>query len=399
MSATKKLTGMGGDLQRLAALLQSKGRKGDTILAHINPREAALLKARGGAGTRNPATGLPEFFEPDFGYEPYIEPSSFVSDFGDGTNEGYSYETMVSPGYTEPPPTYFTVDPNQPAPSPVNYDLGTQAGIIGGGNQGQGSVTMDNVPPGFNFPSLAFGTGQGGQLFAIPSPQQQARNATRNIPAPSAQPSRTTTPSAQPPKTPSSSTPSSSLQQALRTVAPFIGAGASAAVARNAANRAQQQGQSIQQQIQGLTSPYKASAQAMMSGELTPANQQILDAARAQLAQGSASRGGVGAEQVASQVARLEQELMQNQYNMGLKVAQIADAMALRGIQAGLQSDQQVSQLLGDVMRTIARAMGGSSEILGTGNQQSGGGNQNTGTEDVFTEDTATTDGAVPDVG
>jgi hypothetical protein len=64
-----------------------------------------------------------------------------------------------------------------------------------------------------------------------------------------------------------------------------------------------------------------------------------------------------------------------------------------------LQSDQQVSQLLGDVMRTIARAMGGSSEILGTGNQQSGGGNQNTGTEDVFTEDTATTDGAVPDVG
>ena len=42
--------------------LASKGRYGDTMLAHINPEEAALLKARGGAGTINPQTGLPEFY-------------------------------------------------------------------------------------------------------------------------------------------------------------------------------------------------------------------------------------------------------------------------------------------------------------------------------------------------
>ena len=42
--------------------LASKGRYGDTMLAHINPQEAALLKARGGAGTINPQTGLPEFY-------------------------------------------------------------------------------------------------------------------------------------------------------------------------------------------------------------------------------------------------------------------------------------------------------------------------------------------------
>lgn len=42
--------------------LASKGRYGDTMLAHINPEEAALLKARGGAGTINPKTGLPEFY-------------------------------------------------------------------------------------------------------------------------------------------------------------------------------------------------------------------------------------------------------------------------------------------------------------------------------------------------
>lgn len=42
--------------------LASKGRYGDTMLAHINPEEAALLKARGGSGTINPKTGLPEFY-------------------------------------------------------------------------------------------------------------------------------------------------------------------------------------------------------------------------------------------------------------------------------------------------------------------------------------------------
>jgi len=51
------------DLKGIAALLASKGRGGDTMLAHINPQEAALLKAMGGSGTTNPKTGLPEYFE------------------------------------------------------------------------------------------------------------------------------------------------------------------------------------------------------------------------------------------------------------------------------------------------------------------------------------------------
>jgi len=42
--------------------LASKGRYGDTMLAHINPQEAALLKSMGGAGTINPQTGLREFY-------------------------------------------------------------------------------------------------------------------------------------------------------------------------------------------------------------------------------------------------------------------------------------------------------------------------------------------------
>ena len=49
-------------LRSVAKELQDMGRGGDTILAHINPQEAALLKRMGGSGTINPATGLPEYW-------------------------------------------------------------------------------------------------------------------------------------------------------------------------------------------------------------------------------------------------------------------------------------------------------------------------------------------------
>lgn len=50
-----------GGLADAAEALRQKGRGGDTILAHINPEEAMILKALGGSGTINPATGLLEF--------------------------------------------------------------------------------------------------------------------------------------------------------------------------------------------------------------------------------------------------------------------------------------------------------------------------------------------------
>jgi hypothetical protein len=46
----------------VAESLRGMGRNGDTMLAHITPSEAALLRSVGGSGTINPRTGLPEFF-------------------------------------------------------------------------------------------------------------------------------------------------------------------------------------------------------------------------------------------------------------------------------------------------------------------------------------------------
>lgn len=66
-------------LQQAAQQLQKKGNRGDTILAHINPREARLLKRYGGSGTINPKDGLLQFSEGGGG-----------GDGGDGGNGGGS---------------------------------------------------------------------------------------------------------------------------------------------------------------------------------------------------------------------------------------------------------------------------------------------------------------------
>jgi hypothetical protein len=50
-----------GGLRVAGRRLQSAGRGGDSMLAHINPREAEMLRRMGGAGTVNPNTGLQEY--------------------------------------------------------------------------------------------------------------------------------------------------------------------------------------------------------------------------------------------------------------------------------------------------------------------------------------------------
>ena len=49
------------DIKKLLQKAQGLGRGKDTILAHITPEEAKLLKSKGGKGTLNPKTGLLEF--------------------------------------------------------------------------------------------------------------------------------------------------------------------------------------------------------------------------------------------------------------------------------------------------------------------------------------------------
>jgi hypothetical protein len=50
-----------GGIAEAAHMVASRGRGQDTMLAHITPKEAKMLRAKGGMGTINPATGLPEY--------------------------------------------------------------------------------------------------------------------------------------------------------------------------------------------------------------------------------------------------------------------------------------------------------------------------------------------------
>lgn len=50
-----------GGIAEAARIVAGRGRSGDTMLAHINPAEARLLRSHGGMGTINPKTGLPEY--------------------------------------------------------------------------------------------------------------------------------------------------------------------------------------------------------------------------------------------------------------------------------------------------------------------------------------------------
>lgn len=50
------------ELKPVSKAIANYGRNGDTMLAHITPAEARMLRRKGGSGTINPKTGMPEFF-------------------------------------------------------------------------------------------------------------------------------------------------------------------------------------------------------------------------------------------------------------------------------------------------------------------------------------------------
>ena len=82
--------------QNLAQTLGAMGRRGDSLVAHITPREAMMLKAQGGAGTRNPLTGLLEFYDADGGGN--AADSGDPSGSGGATGESGADTSSSDPG-------------------------------------------------------------------------------------------------------------------------------------------------------------------------------------------------------------------------------------------------------------------------------------------------------------
>jgi len=323
MSELRKMTRMGGDLRKIARLLQDKGRNGDTILAHINPREAALLREQGGAGTINPETGLPEF-----------------SDYSEGSS---GYDQYVS-GYDVPS-----------ADSPIQYseeyippDTSDQ---VFAATRSLAGAPQAETP----FFDQAYGAGALPQLDRGPIPDAARLSAV--------QPFDVTQEriAAEPLRTGAGARAEKGFLESLqggdktRLALGALGGLQTALTARKARQGAQQ----AAQQIRDIGAPYQqrglAEQAAAARGELTPVNQQALEAQRARAAQAGVSRGGVGIAQQQRAEEDLRQRLLAAQQDFGLKLSGIGDQYTSRAIQEGIRADAEISNLFSNYYGNLTR--------------------------------------------
>jgi len=325
------------DLAEIAAMLTSKGRGNDTLLAHITPREAEILKAAGGSGTTNPETGLLEFYD-DFEAMPSSQAEFAQAQQAAQPSPVYQGDvvgTQLPPLAAEAAPAEAPVAPTSPLYAPPSA---TQFGYSYGVQPTGGAGLTAPV-------STEFGP-------SIPAIPRMGYGVTDTV-APSAVSETTSRP------------PEKSLFDKLSTT-DMTRLGLAGGLGILGAQRARQGAGQIQaatQEQKALAQPYQTQGQelvrAAQSGELTPASQQSLQAMQARVAQGVEARGGVGAQQAAAQIESLRQQLLQNQYTYGLQIAQVGDNIALGAIRTGLQLDNSLQQATGNFYTNLAMVAGG----------------------------------------
>ena len=395
------------DIPAIAQFLQSQGRRGDTILAHINAKEAEMLRNMGGAEERNPVTGLPEYFS--------------ITDYSSGFGSDYdreipSYQAPRRQGNLYEAP-YFDIAGQQ---SPFyGQQIGTPATLTPSdidptqyyaGRSYEGSAfpyqaaTPDMNPDEYRFTAAAeFPSGMSSR-YSLPAGAPAAERTAYDISNASPTARRqalqdlniktggaTLTPDITIPERPSAVTlgPASSaareradLEFARERGTPGMMDRASAATGLSkealarlglagigtiqgimAAREASDQGRQARRETEALARPYQQRGQQLIqqaeSGELTAAGQQQLQALRARLAQGAEARGGMGAAQAAAQVEAFRQNLLQNQYDYGQKVSNIGDQLMLGAIRTGLEADRYAANLSNTYFTNMASIAAG----------------------------------------
>jgi hypothetical protein len=348
---------LGIDLAGLAQLLRKKGRGNDTMLAHITPKEAALLKRRGGSGTINPDTGLPEFNDSgENGGGASSDTGGYLG--GDQTQFQQTNQDTSAP-----------VQDQSNVQSAIQTDTGISSPYSASANYnpseylGGAPVDQSVSQPAINEAQIGGGAGAPGASTSVASGGGNWWDDTLKA--------------------------AGGVSGILGNLAKAGVLGGIGAVGASQANKAAQQGQVAAGQIGAMAAPVQArsdvaqqqlrdiaaqtqaqgqtSAQAVtdlgklpldvgtqmvqqaQSGTLTPANMQALEALKAQTQQGISNRGGVGAMQagVAEQTARAT--LGQQQLNQGLQTYQ-------QGAAYGLTAEQikTASNTLANNLRTAA---------------------------------------------
>jgi len=323
------------DLAAIASMLSSKGRGNDTLLAHITPREAQILKAAGGSGTTNPDTGLLEFYDGESDFE--AMPSS-QAEFAQAQEAAQTYpvyqgdvvNTQLPPLEDKKATEEAAVAPTSPlyaAPSATQF--GYSYGVQPTGGAGLTAPVSTEFGP------------------SIPAIPRMGYGVTDTV-TPSATQEITSRP------------PEKSLFDKLTTeqMARLGLAGGLGIYGATQAKKGAQQAQAAAAEQRAVGAPYQAKGQelqrAAQAGELTPTGQQSLQALQARLAQGAEARGGVGAAQAAQQAEAYRQQLLAQQYDLGLKVSNIGDSIALGAIKTGLAADQALSQASANFYTNLA---------------------------------------------
>jgi hypothetical protein len=125
------------------------------------------------------------------------------------------------------------------------------------------------------------------------------------------------------------------------------------------ARKARQGSQQAAQQIRDIGAPYQqrglAEQAAAARGELTPVNQQALEAQRARAAQAGVARGGVGIAQQQRAEEDLRNRLLAAQQDFGLKLSGIADQYTAKAIQEGIRADSEISAMYGQYFGNLTR--------------------------------------------
>jgi hypothetical protein len=321
-SALRKMTSVGADVRQIAALLQAKAPKGH-MLAYITPQEAALLKSEGGSGKPHEDTGIPSF-------ENEYEMTEQDMGAGQQPQESYSGPSSEAETVGLPPQVSETISA-APPPEISTFPMGSQF-----------ETPTAPVAPGLAAPSPAelqqYMDIGAGRATALPdqAPAQEIGLMDRAAKA---------------------------TGLSKDTLARLGITGVQAVLGGKQATQAREAGQAGKREIQAVAAPYQAKGQELQSaaqrGELTPTGQQAIAAARAQAAQGAERRGGVGAQQTEAQVQALRNQLLQQQYDYGLKLSGIGDQMALGAIRTGMQADQYANQLTSSYFNNIARIAAG----------------------------------------
>jgi hypothetical protein len=338
---------LGIDLPALAEMLRSKGRGRDTMLAHITPKEAALLKRRGGRGSINPATGLPEF------------------------DDGFDF-TPVEQAPVEQAPVE-----QAPAPAPAEAAPAPTSSDTGGGNFGisTGAPAQSATPNLTGAPNVGQTADYLNQAYGQFTPSTFGQLQPGITTPVGQQIADTTGPAGATGLGGTSANSQATIPQSgffgnvvnqltnPNTLAKLGLAGGLGLFGASQARKGAGQTQAATQQQQTIASPYQSQGQQLVSqaqaGQLTPESQQAYQAAQAQINQGIANRGGVGTQQAANQLANVYQTLLNNQYTYGLQVMQIGDNISLGAIKSGLQLDQQLNTATTNFYGQLASIVGG----------------------------------------